>query len=134
MKNPPSTKLAASVLSIAIIVLFFICLLAILLPEHIPHNSRGAVAEIYQSGELLYALPLEEITERQTLTITAGEEACNVLEICPEGIRVLSASCPDKLCMRQGWLATSGLPIVCLPNELVIRITFPDAAPDAVTY
>jgi hypothetical protein len=37
-------------------------------------------------------------------------------EIC-----VSSAECPDKTCVKMGKLRSESLPIVCLPNHLIIR-------------
>ena len=45
----------------------------------------------------------------------------NLIEICDGRIRVAEADCPDQLCVQMGWLQNSGLPVVCLPNRLVIQ-------------
>ena len=36
-------------------------------------------------------------------------------------IYVSAADCPDHTCMKTGKLSQSGVPIVCLPNKLIIR-------------
>jgi hypothetical protein len=45
----------------------------------------------------------------------------NTVEIKDGKIRVLEADCPDKICVDTGWLKSDSLPIVCLPNKLVIK-------------
>ena len=45
----------------------------------------------------------------------------NKIEIKDGNIRVLSADCPDKLCIRHGKLHSKYDSIVCLPNKLVIE-------------
>ena len=35
-------------------------------------------------------------------------------------IRVSEADCPDKTCVRMGWLNSAAMPVVCLPHHLVI--------------
>ena len=35
---------------------------------------------------------------------------------------IVSADCPDKLCVRQGGIGSVGETIICLPHRLVIRI------------
>ena len=35
---------------------------------------------------------------------------------------ILSSPCPLKLCQRAGWIGTAGAMVVCLPNEVVVRI------------
>lgn len=42
---------------------------------------------------------------------------------------MLEADCPDHTCINSGWL--EDLPIVCLPNKLVIEFADADSA-DAV--
>lgn len=33
-----------------------------------------------------------------------------------------SANCPDQLCVKQGVIRDGSVPIVCLPNKVVVRI------------
>lgn len=44
----------------------------------------------------------------------------NTVEIRNKKVRMLEADCPDKLCMKQG--AGDVLPIICLPNRVVVEI------------
>lgn len=142
------------------------------------HNADGiCVADIYQDGELLMTLPLsaspsgdgelfaaDGLSRINNLPASAGnpveEEtplvfviegengAYNEITIKEGKIGVTAASCPDHLCMRQGFIHTSLLPITCLPNKLVIQVRNTDWEPpvpeenaseasheaDAVTY
>ena len=84
-------------------------------------GSRGTVANVYQNGVCIRSIDLAAVTEGYTFTVTdeAGE---NVVEVAPGRIRVLSADCPDQVCVRMGWLSDAAAPIVCLPHRLVIRI------------
>ena len=40
-----------------------------------------------------------------------------------KGFCVESASCPDLLCVRSGYIRRVGQSIVCVPNRIVIRLT-----------
>ena len=60
-----------------------------------------------------------DLRESQTFTIES-EWGSNVITVSQGEIAVLNASCPDKLCIHQGF-CNSGADIVCLPNRLVIR-------------
>ncbi|MBU5427221.1 NusG domain II-containing protein [Tissierella pigra] len=51
-----------------------------------------------------------------------SEFGFNLLEIGDEQVRVIEASCPDKLDVHQGYISKPGELIVCLPNKLVIEI------------
>jgi hypothetical protein len=44
----------------------------------------------------------------------------NTVEIKNSKVRMLSADCPDHRCVKQG--AGDVLPIVCLPNRVVVEI------------
>jgi hypothetical protein len=46
----------------------------------------------------------------------------NLIEIGDEKVRVIEASCPDELDVKQGYISKPGEVIVCLPNKLVIEI------------
>ena len=46
----------------------------------------------------------------------------NLIEIGDGKVRVIEASCPDQLDVKQGYISKTGELIVCLPNRLVIEI------------
>ena len=88
------------------------CLLLLFAPSD--HNK----VLIRRDGEVLYSLDLSKETNR-TFVIPYGGSS-NTIEIRDGRIRVLEAECPDKVCVRTGWLSSSAIPIVCLPNHLEI--------------
>lgn len=45
----------------------------------------------------------------------------NVCEIKDGSVRMIEATCPDKLCMKQKAVNHSGGTIVCLPNKVIIE-------------
>lgn len=85
---------------------------------------------ILSDGTVLCTLDLNAEEDR-TFDIPCGEHR-NTVEIKDHRIRVLDADCPDKTCVRMGWLTSSAMPIVCLPHHLVIEFTDSDGV-DAVT-
>ena len=56
----------------------------------------------------------------------------NKIEIKDGRVRMLEASCPNHLCIRQGWISLEGQSIVCLPNKVVVRIEGSGNGPDFV--
>lgn len=46
----------------------------------------------------------------------------NLIEIGDGNVRVIEASCPDELDVKQGYISMPGEIIVCLPNRLVVEI------------
>ena len=81
--------------------------------------GRQDHGDILQDGAALYQL---DISQEGNRTISIEYQGrTNLIEICDSRIRVAEADCPDQLCVQMGWLQNSGLPIVCLPNRLVIQ-------------
>ncbi len=85
-------------------------------------SSSNLIADIYQDGTLIKSIPLDEVKEDYTFAVT-GDTGCeNIIAVQPGSIGIQSASCPDKLCVKQGFISNTRLPITCLPNHLVIQL------------
>lgn len=101
-------------------------------------ESEGLVADIYQNGECILSIPLTNVTESYSFTVTGDKNASNTIEVHPGSIGITSANCPDKLCVHQGFISDSKLPITCLPNRLVIQVSTQknttEITPDIITY
>ena len=92
------------------------------------HHTDAAVANIYLDGECVRSVDLNKVTEPETFTVS-GPVGENVIQIEPGRICVSHADCPDQVCVNMGWLTSeSMMPIVCLPNRLVIELE--DASPE----
>lgn len=105
------------------------CLAAIVLS---PRPAEVAsCAELYQNGALLRTVPLDEDAR---FTLSSPDGGTNTVVVADGRIRVEEASCPDKLCVKQGWSRTEGYPIVCLPHGLVIQPKGGGMPFDAVTH
>lgn len=105
-------------------------------------KASDYAADIFQDGILIETILLSEVREERTFTIEGDGGCVNEVAVRPGSIAIISADCPDKLCVHQGFISDSRLPITCLPNRLVIQLRpvsdsdSPGAAatPDAVTY
>ena len=80
---------------------------------------------IYKSGTLTETVNLAAVTESFVIVVSSNDGADhtvghNVLEVEQGRIRMLSADCPDGTCVRQGWVRSGLMPIVCLPNRVVV--------------
>ncbi len=78
-------------------------------------------------GKLLYRL---SIFEEKTISIK-GPMGYTTVEIKDGRVRVKDSPCPEKICVRQGWIQ-KGV-IICLPNRVVIRVGGEDNRVDAIT-
>lgn len=56
-----------------------------------------------------------------------------IIEITDNRVRVKKSDCPDKLCVKKGWIKNPGEFIICMPNKLVIQIIGDDNY-DSITY
>ncbi len=102
-------------------------------------SGDPSTLEIYQNGVLIQSISLAQVSETYSFTVVGEGDAYNIITVSPDGAWVSEASCPDKLCIRQGSLPGSLLPITCLPNRLVIRLADDspretDNGADALTY
>lgn len=51
-----------------------------------------------------------------------GFEGETLLQVRKDKIRILDSPCPDRDCVRQGWISRPGQILVCLPNRVVVKI------------
>ncbi|KJU84609.1 secreted protein containing DUF1312 [Candidatus Magnetobacterium bavaricum] len=73
---------------------------------------RGAEVTIEVDNKVVYRLSLD--TDRE-LSIGAM-----TVEIKGARVRVKQVDCPNKLCIKQGWIGRGA--IICLPNRVVISV------------
>ena len=90
-------------------------------------KTQGNSVEILSGGERIFSLKLTEDTER----IIESKNGSNTLVIKDGKAYVTSASCPDKICAKHNAISRVGETIVCLPNELVIRVVGEENGLDA---
>lgn len=79
-------------------------------------NSKEQKLRITVSGEEYGTYSLEE-----DQVIKVGDT--NICEIKDKKVSMLSADCPDQLCIHQRTIQLQGETIVCLPNKVVLEIT-----------
>ena len=110
------------IISGILIAIVLFCLLWIVSSSGPKDENVKITAEIYQNGTLYESISLNTVTEPYTFVVY-GENGCeNEVEVRPGSIGIISASCPDKVCVNQGFADDSLLPIVCLPNNVVIQV------------
>jgi len=76
--------------------------------------------EISVKGELFKTIHFNN-TERQTITINT-DLGTNYVVIEDGKVGISDADCPDKLCVKDGYISNPGEILVCLPNKVVIEI------------
>ena len=109
-----SKKMIAASLILAIICLGGIA--AFLLMKQM--SVADPVAEIYVDGALVRT---EMLSQEQSFSLVT-EHGYNDILIKNGAISVISADCPDRVCVNTGATNSTAVPIICLPHCLEIRI------------
>lgn len=84
---------------------------------HLTRQGGGYVS-VQTDGKTVMELPLGE----NTRVVMGDGGHTNVLVIEDGMARVVEASCPDQICVRQGAVQYAGESIVCLPHKLVVTV------------
>ena len=92
-------------------------------------NDPRVIVEV--DGEIYCQYDMDEVDGIIPISTPNGGE--NRLYVQEDLVFMDSANCPDKLCVKQGVIRDSTVPIVCLPNKVVVRIEGRDSGLDAAT-
>ena len=85
-------------------------------------TEAGTIARIKLDGKVIEEIVLSALTEPKTIVVTGENGLTNTIIAEKDSIRVEKADCPDQVCVRQGAISNGTVPIVCLPNKLIIEI------------
>ncbi len=113
------------------LLLLIICLFVSVIHGQLSETAK--TAQIMQYGKVVQTIDLQNIKEPHEFEITAINGGSNIIRVENVKIGIVHASCPDKICVKQGFITNGTLPIVCLPNKLSVVITNNNNELDAVT-
>lgn len=94
-------------------------------------QPSGHIANVYKDGECIRSIDLSDVKEPFSFTVTDEDGHENNVEVEKGRIRVVSANCPDQICVNMGWLSKGVTPIVCMPARLSINLEESAANTDA---
>lgn len=86
-------------------------------------KQQGVTARVLQDGQLLREIRLDEIREEFRFTVWDADGHYNIVQVEPGRICIREADCPDKLCVKQGWISGGIIPLVCMPHKLIVQLT-----------
>lgn len=86
------------------------------------NETDDKIAVIVANGVEIRRINLSQVREPFTFTVEPIPGEYNVIAVEPGRIRVIEASCPNKIDVLTGWISDSSMSIVCAPNRLIIRI------------
>lgn len=93
------------------------------------NKNGGLTATVTVGGETVRTLDLSEDCE---LDITLEDGEFNHISVRDGRVAVTDANCPDRVCVRRGYIS-GGVPIICLPHRLTVEVQSGAADVDAVT-
>ena len=107
--------------------ILIVCIALIFIPKLL---SSDLVATVYLDGETVETIKLSDVEKNFTFSPCDNVE----IEVQKDRIRFLSSDCPDKLCVKSGWLSSSGATSACLPEKVVITVSGEKSDFDIMTY
>ena len=103
-------------LAIAAVVLLAVFVAVCFLPKD---ASIAVMAEVYQGGELVRTLSLDE-----DMAFEIGGKYTNTITVRNGEIAITESDCPGEDCVHSGAIHSSGRSIVCLPNAVEVRVVY----------
>lgn len=126
-----------TVLILCVIIIVILCTALYAIIYSMDSQKSGRYARIYRNGRLLYTIDLNEVEETYTLDICGEDGQQNIIEVRNGEVGMVSASCPDQLCVKMGFIHTEAMPVTCLPNQVIVEVSeeLPEEdVPDGVAY
>lgn len=81
-------------------------------------RTGAHTASVWVAGEERLRLPLD----RDQQVRVQGPLGASVIEVRDGRARVAASPGPRQICVRLGWLQSSGESAICLPNQVVLRL------------
>ena len=82
-------------------------------------SSKGEKVLIFKDNAIIDTISL---SDEGIHSINDGDNILMTFEIKDSSVNVISADCPDKLCVHQKAISNNSEMIVCLPNKIVLEI------------
>ncbi len=83
-------------------------------------TEKSNYAYVYLKNENILTINLNTKLKTYTVEGTLGSV---IIEAGNGKIRVIEEKSPKHICSRQGWVSKVGDTIICLPNEIVIKLS-----------
>ncbi len=119
----------AAILLVSLIIVSFIGVF--IYKTYVKGSSRIAVVE--QNGKVVKTIDLNKVKEKSEFILPYNNGHFNKIEVEPGKIRFVDADCPDKICVKTGWISEPGQTAVCLPHKIIIRIEGKNSSYDQIS-
>lgn len=101
-----------------ILIVMLMILSAVLLIPLFRNAPQSELAKVYVKDQEVLSIDLSQ----DALYSVEGTNGEVKIEVSDHQIRVTQENSPHHLCSKQGFVSDPNTPIVCLPNETVVRI------------
>ena len=116
--NPTGKRHSKLLPDIALILVILAIGAVVLLVSHNDREQGAYVIVTVQNREVArYSMAINGIYD-----INENNGNTNRIEIKDGRVRMIEASCPNHLCIHQGWIRFEGQSIVCLPNKVTVTV------------
>ncbi len=104
-----------------------LAVLVLLVSTLLPKTEAEVDCVVIRVGNEEYArVPL---SQPQTLTVRQDHGAVNVVEVSERGMRMVSSTCDNQICVHQGWVTLDNWEmkpqqqfVSCLPNQVMLEL------------
>lgn len=104
-----------------------LAVLVLLVTTLLPKTEAEEDCVVIRVGSEEYArVPL---SQPQTLTVRQDNGAVNVVEVSERGMRMVSSTCDNQICVHQGWVTLDNWEmkpqqqfVSCLPNQVMLEL------------
>ena len=112
------------ILAIVLVAVLAVFVAACFLPKN---SAEPVIAEVYQHGQLLKTLALD-----QDCSFNVDGDYSNTITVKNGSVSITQSDCPGEDCVHSGAIRSSGRSIVCLPNEVEVRVVAQNSDVDFV--
>jgi hypothetical protein len=110
-------------------VIIAVCCIGLIVSVRALPVYSGSDVSIYRDGRLAARYPLH-VDRDATIP---GAQGNVTIRIQRNSVRVVSADCPEKICIMTGNIRLPAQQIICAPNHILITIGTKEGSCDAVT-
>ncbi len=93
-------------------------------------GGEHVTATITHRGETVDKVLLSALNEKKTVTIDGTYHL--TITLTEDGVCVTHSDCPTQDCLRTGTISRPGQSIVCLPEQVVVRLDGKSDGPDII--
>lgn len=96
-------------------------------------NSDYVYAEITVDGKKFREIRLDNHKGKENIKIKTSK-GNNVIEVLDNKIAIIDSDCPDKICVKKGYISKLGQTSVCLPHRVIVEIKGKQKNDDEVDF